>query len=392
MDGWTMGRMSNAELSRRVVLGTGLGVAAGTALGADVAAAETVGGLLRVGVLLDTSGPASTHGMRQLLGVRHQADVINAGSGAGVRLLVRDTQGDVDITRAHAEALLGKDNVDALIGTSMPETAAPVMELAQAARVPMVVPTVVSPPQQPFVFGSAANSVRVTRELMRALAAAAVRRAALLILDSLATPERMAVYRREAVAYGVELMAVERFVAPASTLTAPLHTLVAAAPEAVIVSAPPPFNGIAVRDARAIGWSGPLFCTSGAGHPGFLTTAGAAAEGVRVIAPWLLLGERAPDTLPNSWAIHQFVDSFTPRNGPVGTFAGFGADALAMLHNAFVGHRDRGQARERLEHMIYVGVTGVFRMTPTNHAGLDDAAITTVVVRDGTWSTDDGRP
>jgi branched-chain amino acid transport system substrate-binding protein len=385
-----MVRMSNVRLARRVVLGGGLGVAATPMLGAGAARARPADDPLRIGVLVDTSGPASIHGKRQLLGATHQADMINADTPldreSGVRLFVRDTQGSVDITRGHALALLDKDEVDAFIGTSLPLTAEVVMDVAEAAGVPMIVPTTISPPAQPFVFCSAASSERATQQTMGSLAEASLRRAALLILDSLATPQRLAIYAREAAAHGIELVAVEQFSGSATTLTAPLRVLIAKAPDAILIATPPPFNGLAAQDIRALRWPGPIYCSAGAGHPGFLQQAGPAAEGVHVVGPWLLLAERAPDTLPNSWAIRKFVASFTRRHGPVGTFAGYAADAVSMLHYAYFGHRDRHRARETLEHMTYVGATGVFHMSPSNHAGLDDAAFTTVVVRNGTWT------
>src|SRR5689334_2194954 len=130
--------MPDLTVSRRVVLGGGLATIATPALAGPAPAAERAAvAPLRIGVLLDTSGPAAIHGQRQLLGVRYQAEVINAGRGDVVRLFVRDTQGDVDITRAHARELLHRYEVDAVVGTSLVPTAIPVMELAQAAGVPM---------------------------------------------------------------------------------------------------------------------------------------------------------------------------------------------------------------------------------------------------------------
>ena len=145
-------------------------------------------------------------------------------------------------------------------------------------------------------------------------------------------------------------------------------------------------------ELRALPWPGRIICSPAAGHPAFLAQAGQAAEGVRVIAPWVQLGEHVPNTLPNSWAVRQFVATFTPRHGPVGTFAGYGVDAVGMIHVAYTGHRDRGLARTILENLTYVGVTGVFRRAPDAHAGLADDAVTTVVVRGGHWAPEDGQP
>jgi branched-chain amino acid transport system substrate-binding protein len=256
----------------------------------------------------------------------------------------------------------------------------------------MIVPTTISPPTQPFVFCSAATSQQTTRQTMQSLTAAKLRRAALLILDILATPDRMAIFYQEAAVHGVDLAAVEPFPGSATTLTTHLRALTAQTPDAILVAGPPPFNAMATRELRAMPWPGRIYCSAAAGHPGYLQQAGAASEGVRVVAPWLLLGPLAPDTLPNSWAIRQFVTTFTPQNGPVGTFAGYGADAVTMIHLAYAGHHDRNRARDILEHMTCVGATGVFTMTPTTHAALAGNALTIVTVRNGSWAPDDDQP
>ncbi|PWK86963.1 amino acid/amide ABC transporter substrate-binding protein (HAAT family) [Lentzea atacamensis] len=373
--------MADTRLSRRAALGSGLAAAVSPLFGATSGAAEEKP--LKIGVLVDTSGPASIHGERQLLGVRYQAELI----GRGVQLDVRDTKGDVGTTRAEAVALL-RDGVDGLIGTSMPATAAVVAEEAQTAGVPLVVPTTVLPPLPPFAFSSAATPLQARRQCMRAVRGASARRTALLIADTLATDQALKVYAEQAAAEGVELVTVTKFTTSATTLTEPVTTLLEQKPEAVIVAAPPPFNGLAARTLRELKWPGVICCGPAAGHPGFLQAAGEAAEGVRVPAPWLLLADRIPDTVPNSWVVRAFVASFVPKHGPVGTFLGYGVDAVGMLYHAYAGHRDRQRARATLEHMTYVGVSGVFRMSPDNHSGLDDAALMTFRARNGQWVAD----
>lgn len=375
--------MVRRVFSRRTAIGAGLAMAAAPLSEPFAAQAVPERRSLRVGVLLDTSGPASIHGKRQLLGVQHQARTLSTPA-ARLELLVRDTEGSVDTTVAQLKALLDND-IDAIIGTSMPRTAEPVVETAQAAGVPVIVPTTVSPPSQPFGFCCAATADQVARQFMRSIAGSSARRAGMLILDTLHTPQRLDGFRRAAAANGVELVAVAQFSA-ADGIPLALGALTGGSADAIMVVTPPPFNALAVKGLHELHWEGGVFCGVSAAHPGFLDIAGEAAEGVHVVAPWIVLGDRVPDTRPNSWAIREFTAGFTPRHGPVGTFAGYGADAVTLLHHAFAGHHDRTRARENLEHMTCVGVTGVVRMTPANHAGLDDDALTTVVVRNGTWA------
>ena len=382
--------MAGTGFTRRVAITSGLGLAAGPWLPSSAAEAAAVGDPLRVGVLLDTSGPASIHGKRQLLGVQYQASVFGAGGDERMQLVVRDTAGKVDVTTANMKALLEKDRIDAVIGTSMEATTLAAVDLAQAAGVPMIAPTTISPPRQSFVFCCAATTEQVARHLMRSLGRAGMRRVGMLVLDTLRTPHRMENFEKEATASGVRLVAVEQFSAT-DKLSAPLKALAGASPDAIVPVTPPPFNSECVKELRALRWPGRIYCGPSAGHPAFLETAGDAAEGVRLVTPWSLLGDRVPDARPNGWAIREFVAGFTPRNGPIGAFVGYGADAASMLHHAFFGHRDRNRARENLEHLNYIGVTGNYRMTPANHAGLDDDALTTNIVHHGSWESDTGQ-
>ena len=61
------------------------------------------------------------------------------------------------------------------------------------------------------------------------------------------------------------------------------------------------------------------------------------------------------------------------------------ADAIALLHQAFLGHRDRKMARAELDQMCCVGTTGVFNMNPDDHSGLVDSVLTLAVSRSATW-------
>ncbi|WP_416968179.1 ABC transporter substrate-binding protein [Streptomyces sp. 4F14] len=341
---------------------------------------------LRVGVLLDTSGRGRVQGARQLLGVRHQAQMVNAAAGDLVELLVRDTRGRTAETRSLARHLVETDRVDALLGTSAPATAAVVGEIGQAAGVPVVMPAAGGRATQPYVFRSGAPIALTTTRMLQAIAQAGLRRVAAFSTESNSPPQAWDEMRQEMAGLGLELVDHKEFVPPADNLEAGLKPLIEAGPDVLAVFTTPPYNGIVARDARALGWSGPMYFSPAAGHPGFAETAGPAATGARVIAPWLLAHQQAPATLPNGYAVRAFAKSFEAAgHGPVGTYVGYGADALSLLHQAFYGHRDRVRARTELENMTHVGTTGVYRMSPDDHSGLDADALTVVEWRDGGW-------
>src|SRR5687768_10833437 len=134
--------MRNPVLTRRNVLGIGLGALAAPML-ATAAGART--GAVRVGVLLDTSGTYAELGARQLLGIEHQAEL------GSIELLVADTSGDASLAASAAERLL-QAGVHALAGGSTPWTADAVAAAGERARVPVVLTGCGWTPRQSFVF------------------------------------------------------------------------------------------------------------------------------------------------------------------------------------------------------------------------------------------------
>jgi branched-chain amino acid transport system substrate-binding protein len=380
------------SVTRRGVLAGGAALATTPLLATTPALATTpsrAAGFrpLRVGVLLDQSGRGSLQGKRQLLGVRHQADAVNGAAAVpALHLLVRDTHGEVGITRSEVRRLLDEEHVDALIGTSAAATAAVVMSAGQAAGVPVVAPVGSGgSPAQAYAFRSGATADASISVLLPALAKAGLRRVVALSTDTKSPPSSWDAFRAQLESQGLQLVAHEEFEPDATDLKEPLGKLLVTRPDVVTVFTTPPFNAMAARDARALGWHGPVYCSPAAGHPSFGQLAGPAAEGVRVVAPWLVVHREAPSTLPNGWAMRELAETFEPLHGPVGTYVGYGADAVTMLHHAFYGHRDRRRARAELENMVHVGATGVYRMTPTDHAGLDPRALTVGEWREGGW-------
>jgi len=112
-------------ISRRQLLAALGGTAVGTALG-SCTKGERSSDEIRIGALCELSGPSSTIGSQQALGIQFAADEINrtggiVGKGPGVggrpvRLIVEDTEGKVATGLAKAKKLVDRDRVHALTG------------------------------------------------------------------------------------------------------------------------------------------------------------------------------------------------------------------------------------------------------------------------------------
>lgn len=360
-------------------------LAAPTAVAAAGGSAALTGTPLRIGVLLDLSGPGRIQGRRQLLGIEHQQRLLDRAAGDPLRLIVVDTRGERARTRTEAERLARQRLVDALVGTSAPGTSSVVAEIGESAEIPVVMPSAGAAPTQAYVFRSGLLTSVATTRMFQALARADLRRVAALSTVSTSPPSAWNAFREEMALHRLKLTDHQEFRPSDGDLRTPLETLLATQPEVLTVFTAPPYNGVAVREARALGWSGPIFCSPAAGHPQFATIAGVAAEGTRVIAPWVLVARDAPATLPNGWAMREFVSTFEVEHGPAGTYAAYGADAITMLHRAFYGHRSRLRARTELESMVHVGIAGVSTMAPAKHAALTLDCLTVAEWRRGQW-------
>jgi branched-chain amino acid transport system substrate-binding protein len=312
-----------------------------------------------------------------IAGIEHRAGTFNGGHGhePSVELLVREGIADEASARDAVAGLL-EAGVHGLISSSASWITLAVMDAADASCTPMVSTAPMAEVSRPYVFQAGPSQAQVDRALLTAVRKAGHTKAGLLSLEKLPTPESAAA------AQGVVLTGVETFAASATSLAEPVKTLVAQAPDVLIVNAPPPYDATAVVEARSQGWTKPIFGLPQIANPDFHRVAGATAEGVSAAVPWIAAPSAAPPAMPNLPTLQRFVEAF---DGVAGTEAGYGSDALSLLHLAFLGHRDRKAARDQLDRMCCLGVTGVYNMTPQNHAGLADDALVTMTSQGGGW-------
>lgn len=374
------------EASRRSVLTMGGAALAAPLLGwTPSVAASPRAAAVPVGVLLDVSGPTRIHGQRQLLGVQYMADRLNAqGLTVPVDLRFLDTGGTAEQATAAARELIA-GGVSGLVGTSTPATLAGVAPVAEEANIPIVAP-IAGDPLSWHVFRTALPTSQAATALMAEMHRVGMTEFAVLMTgDPHKPPAGITELRTLAEQHGLTIASVAVF-ADENDLTDVLRPLLATRPQALLVSALPPFSGLSARAARDLGWEGPLYYTPAAVHPAFFDIAGDAAEGVVAVAPWLVIAEHMPTELPHTALAREFATGFTTTHGPVGTHVGYGADAIGLLTGAFTLAGDPQSVTTVLEHMAHIGVTGVYQMTPANHKGILPGALTIIRAEHRTWA------
>ena len=128
------------------------------------------------------------------------------------------------------------------------------------------------------------------------------------------------------------------------------------------------------------------------GQPGpdYLKLAGKAGEGDRMPATRLLVVDELPDTDLQKPVIQKFMRLYKDtyhfdRRFPINTDSGSAWDALYIVANAM---KKAGANPKALRSVIeqtrgYVGISGIYNLTPEDHNGLDVDSLVMVQVRDG---------
>jgi branched-chain amino acid transport system substrate-binding protein len=194
-------------------------------------------------------------------------------------------------------------------------------------------------------------------------------------------------FEKTAKAAGLTIAASEKFGQKDVDISAQLIRVRAAAPQAVIVWSIPPSASIATRNFADLGLKVPLLQSHGVGNKRYIELAGPAANGVVFPAGKLLVAEHLPDGDLQKPVLLAYAREFEGKYGPRNTFGGHAWDAIWIALKAMEkAGPDRAKVRAAVESTRdFVGITGIFDFSPTDHNGLDRRAATMIQIVDGQW-------
>ncbi|MBA2317420.1 MAG: ABC transporter substrate-binding protein [Euzebyales bacterium] len=348
-------------------------------------------GPIRMGAVLDITGPGANLGGPERDTLQLLAEQINAAGGVDgreVELDIRDNQSREDEAATQLTSLL-QEEVDIILGASRTGPSLAMRPLAEQAAIPMISLAA----NQAIVDGSewvfkTAQNDRVVVEKIVAYMQTQDWQTLGLVRDASAFGEGVADLFRD-VSGDADIVAVEeRFATDATEFTAQMLSLRSAGADVNVIWGIPPAAATATQAYRDLGLDIPLMHSHGIGNQVFLEVAGPAAEGVVFPIGRLLVADELGDDDPQKEVITTFVADYADAYGaPPSTFAGHAYDAFQLAVQAFgeVG-TDPAAVRDYLETAELTGISGVFRMTPEDHSGLTSDALVIVEVADGDWT------
>jgi len=188
--------------------------------------------------------------------------------------------------------------------------------------------------------------------------------------------------------YGVEIVAEEAFQPKDVDMTAQLTRINARGVDGIIAWTVGPAMGIIAKNVKQLGIKAPLFECHGSGDPIFWKVAGEAGEGVMMPSTKIVVGDQLPDSDIQKKKILAYVKAYqTKFNQEPGTMVAYGADAAFIVVNAIknVGP-DRTKIRNAIENTKgYVGLSGIYNISPEDHNGLSMEDIVMIKATKGGW-------
>jgi len=186
--------------------------------------------------------------------------------------------------------------------------------------------------------------------------------------------------------HGIEIAVSEVYDKAATDLTAEVTKLKAANVQAILNWSIEPAQAIVIKNARQIGLTIPIFQSHGFANINYAKGAGAAAEGVIFPASAIIVAESLPAKHPQKKILVDYKKAYEAKyKEDASAFGAYAYDAFGLLVKAIeTAGVDRDKVRDALEATKgWVGASGVFTMSATDHNGLGMDAFELVTVKGG---------
>jgi branched-chain amino acid transport system substrate-binding protein len=355
---------------------------------------------IKIGAFFALSGPAANIGTPTKLVAQMAADKINKEGGINgrpIELIVGDTESDPAKAAVIAKKFIFNDKVAAIIGPTSTAEGMSVKKIVEEAGVPIFM-TVGGDPvimggnfgAYTYVFKSPQRSSTAVQKLYGYLKAKGLTKVALLTASDSFGKDGLGWLEKLAPEFGISFAAKESFGPSDTDMTAQLTKIRSAAPQAIITWTIGPVGSIVAKNKAQLGIAIPLFQCHGLPDPKYVELAGKASEGDRMPATKLMVAETLPSSDPQKKVIAEFIHLYRDvykhdKEFPINTHSGYAWDAIVIVAD---GLKKAGTDPKALRAAIeqtkgYVGVSGVYTLTPEDHNGLGVDSMVMVQVKNG---------
>lgn len=351
---------------------------------------------IKIGSFLAVSGKGSFLGEPEKRTLELYIEKINADGGVlgrKVDLVVYDTGSSAKEALTFVKRLIDQDKVDIILGgTTTGETMA-VIDEVEAAGVPFISfagGAEITDPVKKWVFKTPHTDRLAIEKIFTDMKSRGITAIGLLSGSGGFDKSCHAAAVALAPGYGIKIVADETHGAGDTDMTPQLTKIKnTAGVQGFLYCGFGAPTSIVAKNYKQLGLTLPHYQTHGSASMSFITGAEGAAEGVRLPAAALVVVDQLPANHPQKQVASAYKAAYESRfSDPISTFGGHAYDGLFLAIEAIkrAGGTDKEKVRSEIERTKgFIGVDGIFTMSPTDHLGLNQDSFVMVEVKGGTW-------
>ena len=368
------------------------------AMGAAGEAADPI----KLGAFFDLTGPSAAIGTPTKLVAEMVVKKINGEGGVNGRplqLISADDEGDPTKAALIAKKFIEGDKVVAIIGPTRTDTGMASKPIIEQMKIPTFMcvggdPIILGGKFGPFkyTFKSPQRTSVAVQKVYAYLQKKGIQNIAIITAADGFGRDGKTELEKLASASGIKILASESFQPTDHDMTAQLVKIKAAAPQAIVCWTIGKAGSIVAKNVKQLGIQSPLFQCHGLPDPIYVQLAGEASEGNIMPSTKLMVANQLLDSDPQKKVILEFIRLYKDvyqydRQFPINTHSGYAWDAIYIVANAM---KKAGTDNEKLREAIeatkgYVGVSGIYNITPEDHNGLGLDSMVLVRIEKGQW-------
>jgi len=355
-------------------------------------------GTIKIGAIVASTGPASFLGDPELKTLEYYVKQINNNGGVNgdkIKLIAYDTGASPKKAVTFVKRLINQDKVVAIIGPSTTGETMAIIKFVQRAKIPllsMAGAVAIIKPVKKYVFKIVATDRMACQKVMQDLNKRGLKNLALISGSGGFGKSMRKQCKDVAKDYHINIVADETYGKKDSDMTSQLLKIKNNSKVQAVLN--PGFGqgpAIVTKNYKQLDIKHPLYQSHGVASKKFIEIAGAAAEGVRVVAPPVVVADKLPADFPNKKIAVKYKNDFEKAyHTQVASFGGHAYDALFAIVEAIKAQNSTNpqKIRDGIENLKnFQGVDGIVNMSKKDHLGLDTkTGMIMLEIHNGDWT------
>lgn len=356
---------------------------------------------ITVGVTVSATGPAASLGIPEKNTIELMPKQIG---NQKVTYIVLDDASDTTTAVTNARKLITEHKVDVLLGSTVTPNSLAMIDVAAENSTPMIsmaasarIVEPVTDPKRKWVFKTPQNDIMMAVAIAQHMAANGVKTVGFIGFADAYGEGWLQEFQKAVGIKQLNIVATERYNRSDTSVTGQVLKLVSAKPDAILVAGSGTPAALPQKALKERGYAGKIYQTHGVANNDFLRVGGKDVEGTLLPSGPMLVAAQLPASHPVKKSATEYVSAYEAKfgKGSVSTFGGHAWDAGLLMQAAATEALKKAQPgtpafraalRDALEQVKDLpGAHGVFNMSATDHAGLDQRGRVMVTISNGTW-------